>query len=347
MFNFLSEPITIHNVELKNRLVLPPMATGKADHGKVSASILEYYDDKSRGGDIGLVITEHMYVSDEGIAHGGQMSIAHDENVEGLRSLAGQIQANGCKVVAQINHAGRAADSKLTGEPVLYVSLPVDGSPEAVPGLSPKEIDQEDIDRITACFSSAALRAKNAGFDGVEIHSAHGYLLTQFYSPLSNQRTDAYGGSLEARIRIHLEIIRAVRMAVGPDYLVALRLGASDYQEGGITIEDSLFAAKAFEEAGVDLLDISGGFCGYTRPGHHEQGHFAELSEAIRKVVRIPVILTGGIVDSKVADDLLAAGKADLVGVGRAILKDSDWARKAFERVDSQDHETFCKRGKL
>jgi len=330
MLNYLSSPIKIHNIELKNRLVLPPMATGKADHGEVTGQLLDYYQDKSKGGHIGLVITEHLYVSKEGMAHGGQMSIEQDSDVEGLRRLADQIHRNGSKVIAQINHAGRAAESRLTGERVLHVSLPVEEHTEDVPGLQPKQIDQEDIDHIVTCFASAALRAKNAGFDGVEIHSAHGYLLTQFYSPLSNRRTDAYGGSLPGRIRIHLEIIRAVREAVGADYLVALRLGASDYQEGGITLEDSLIAAKAFEEAGVDLLDISGGFCGYTRPGHPEQGHFAELSEAIRKVVGIPVILTGGIVDGKTADDLLGAGKADLIGVGRAILKDSDWARKAF-----------------
>ena len=132
------------------------------------------------------------------------------------------------------------------------------------------------------------------------------------------------------RLRLHTEIIRAVRSAVGQEYPVALRLGACDYREGGSTVEDALEAAKILEQTGIDLLDVSGGFCGYVRPGVQEQGYFQELTEAIKKVVDIPVILTGGITESRAAEALLKSNKADLIGVGRAILKDSLWAKEAI-----------------
>ena len=172
-------------------------------------------------------------------------------------------------------------------------------------------------------------RAK--GFDGVEIHSAHGYLLNQFYSPLTNKRTDEYGSSnMNNRLRLHLEIIKSVRKVVGKEYPIALRLGACDYMDGGSTIEDGVEAAKILAEAKIDLLDISGGFCGYVRPQANNQGYFQELTIAIKKVVNIPVILTGGITDSIAAEELLQDNKADMIGVGRAILKDSSWAKEAI-----------------
>ena len=166
----------------------------------------------------------------------------------------------------------------------------------------------------------------------MEIHSAHGYLLDQFLSPLTNKRTDEYGGDINGRIKIHLEIIRAIREAVG-DFSILLRMGATDYLEGGLTIEDSKKAAFAFEQAGVDILDISGGMCRYTIPGANEPGYFSPYSMAIKEVVSIPVILTGGITKADEAEAILRDKKADLVGVGRAIYKDSDWAKNAMQSL--------------
>jgi 2,4-dienoyl-CoA reductase-like NADH-dependent reductase (Old Yellow Enzyme family) len=177
------------------------------------------------------------------------------------------------------------------------------------------------------------MRVREAGFDGVELHSAHGYFLNQFFSPLTNRRKDEYGGEVINRIRIHLEVIKAAREAVGEDYPILIRLGASDYCEGGTTIDDSMAAARALEAAGVDVLDVSGGFCGYNVPGTSEQGYFAPLTEALKQVVSIPVILTGGIKDAETADRLLQEGKADLIGVGRAIMSDSLWAKRAVESL--------------
>lgn len=327
---FLLKPLDHGKLTLNNRLVMPPMATSKCEvDGKISKDILDYYDEKSRGGYISLIIVEHSFITQQGKASEGQMSIAEDSLVESLKELANIIHKNGSKAVMQINHAGSAASKAVTGFD------PVGPSAVANPrkGNLPKELTKEEIKEIIKEFKAAALRVKEAGFDGVEIHSAHGYLLNQFFSPLTNHRTDEYGGDVLDRIRIHLEVIKAVREVVGDDYPVLLRLGASDYMEGGSTIEHSKIAALEFEKAGVDMLDISGGFCGYTVPGVSGQGYFAPITEALKKVVSIPVILTGGITEAQAAEKLLSEGKADLIGVGRAIYKDSNWAKDAIESL--------------
>ncbi len=327
--SILYTPIKIKNLELSNRLVMPPMATEKSKGNKVSDKLCDYYAEKSNGGHIGLIITEHSYISPEGKASKGQVSIADDNDIEGLKKLVSVIHQNNTKVMAQINHAGEAAEREITGCDVLAPSaVKIPRSPESKP--LPKEMSLADIEKVIADFTSAATRAKEAGFDGAEIHSAHGYLLNQFFSPLTNNRKDAYNGhSIEGRIKLHLEIISSIRTALGPDYPIALRLGACDFIDGGITLDDSIIAAKEFEKAGIDLLDISGGHRGYTRPKAKGQGYFSDLTEAIKKNVSIPIILTGGIVDAESAEDLLKNNKADLIGVGRAILKDSQWAKTA------------------
>ena len=328
--SLFTSPIMIKNLQLKNRLVMPPMATAKSSNGLVSEQLTAYYQEKAEGGHIGLVITEHSFISPEGKAHPGQLSIADDSDVPGLQTLTETIHSCGSPVFAQINHAGIAARD--TGFPVYGPSAV--RSPRARDAECPLPIamSQADIQKVTADFASAAGRAKAAGYDGVEIHSAHGYLLNQFYSPLTNRRTDLYGGTAANRIRLHLEIIAAVREAVGADYPIALRLGACDYMEGGNGISEAVDAAIAFQQAGVDLLDISGGMNGYTRPDVTTPGYFRDVSAAIREKVSIPVLLTGGITDAAQAEMLLQAGAADLIGIGRAILKNSGWAKKAMEQ---------------
>lgn len=325
----LLKPIDIGNLKLKNRLVMPPMATSKAEaDGRISSEVLDYYKEKSQGGYISLIIIEHSFIRQDGKASNQQLSVADDNMVEGLKRLSSIIHSNGSKAVMQINHAGSATNSEVTGSEQV--------GPSAIPnprrGNVPLELTVLQIQYIVEAFKNAAIRVKEAGFDGVEIHSAHGYLLNQFFSPLSNKRTDEYGGDVLKRIRIHLEVIKAVRAAVGEDFPILLRLGASDYMDGGSTIEDSKIAAREFEKAGVSIIDVSGGFCGYNVPGlTGNQGYFSSLTQGIKEVVSIPVILTGGITEAHAAERLLSEGKADLIGVGRAILKDSDWAKKVIE----------------
>ena len=280
----LLKPLKAGSLSLTNRLVMPPMATSNCPDGIVTESILDYYKEKSQGGYISLIIIEHSYIAQEGRAGKGQISIADNCDLDKLKELSDIIHNNGSKAVMQINHAGIQSDEKITGFPAV--------GPSAI--LNPKtnkvalELTALEIQNIIKAFGAAAKRVKDAGFDGVEIHSAHGYLLNQFFSPLTNKRTDAYGGDVINRIKIHLEVIEEVRKAVGEDFPVLLRLGAADYTEGGSTIDDSLVAAKEFEKAGIDILDISGGFCGYKNPGATEEGYFSPLTEAIKKVVKYP-----------------------------------------------------------
>lgn len=326
----LLSPLQIKGMKLSNRLVMPPMATTKAgENGEVSQELLHYYDEKCRGGYLGLVIIEHSFISPEGKASERQLSVSRDEDIPGLRTLAKTIQKNGSKAIVQINHAGSGTTAEV------IKTTPLGPSPVANPrkGTIPRELDAAEIKKIVADFQKAAARVKEAGFDGVEIHSAHSYLLNQFFSPITNKREDAYGGSLDNRIKLHLEVIAAVREAVGRDFPLFLRLGCCDYLEGGTTLEDSKSAAREFARAGVDVIDVSGGVLGYNAPGNAEEGYFAPLSEAIKKVVEIPVIVTGGIKTAAKANQIIAEGKADLVGVGRALLQDSLWAKKAVESL--------------
>ncbi len=327
--NIFNTSFEIKNIKLNNRLVMPPMATSKSStDGKATQELFDYYDEKSKGGYIGLIITEHAYVTLEGKASTGQLSISDDSDIELLKKLVSVIHQNGSKVIAQINHAGAKTKKEITG------SVPKGPSINKVIGTDyySKEMTIEDIKNVIEYFKKAALRVKEAGFDGVEIHSAHGYLLNQFFSPLTNKRKDEYNGnSINGRIKLHLEIIKAVREAVGNDFIVALRLGACDYIQGGTTIEDSITAVKEFQKAGIDFVDISGGICGYINPYNDEQGYFREITKAIKENINIPVILTGGITDAFAAEEILKNKEADLIGVGRAILKDSKWAENAVK----------------
>lgn len=328
----LKTPITIKHLQLHNRLVMPPMATAKSDDGKVSPALLDYYRQRAEGDALGLIITEHSYMDIHGKANHNQVSIAEASDTTGLIKLVDTIHSAGsAKVFAQINHAGSSTSPKITGLPIEAPSPVLHPTyPEA---SLPLEMTAGRIREIVRKFAEAAGRAKTAGYDGVEIHSAHGYLLNQFYSPLTNRRTDEYGGDLDGRLRIHQEVIRAVRSTVGEDYPLALRLGGCDYMDGGSTIEDSVYAAKRFQEWGIDLLDISGGMCRYMIVDKHAPGFFGEMTAAIRQAVDIPVILSGNIRTVEDAERFLTDGSADLIGIARPILADGDWAKNFMQKA--------------
>ena len=193
----LLKPLETENIDLHNRLIMPPMATSKAEKdGKITQEILNYYDEKSRGGYVSLFIIEHSFITQAGKADPGQLSVASDDMIEGLKELADVIHKNGSKAILQINHAGSAADSEVTGLETVSSSDVV--HPRL--GNISRELTQEEIKEIVDQFKQAAIRAKKAGFDGVEIHSAHGYLLNQFFSPITNKRTDEYGGDTLSRM---------------------------------------------------------------------------------------------------------------------------------------------------
>ena len=317
---------------LESRLVLPPMATGKAMNGLATYENASYYDEMTKGGYLGLAVLEHCYVSKEGQASEHQLSIAEDVCVSGLSRIAEVSHKNGVPMIAQLNHAGSAAKQAITGlKPISATAMfnPRNKRLNVGEAEMPDAMSSDDIQRIISCFAESARRAQKAGYDGVEIHSAHGYLLDQFYSPLSNRREDEYtGATIEGRTRLHADIVRAVRAATGDGFLISLRLGAIDCMDGGSDIADVPAAARILADAGIDLLSISGGMCAYFRPGYEGQGTFADISETAKKATDVPVLLTGGITEKEAAERLISEGKADLIGVGRAFLKDHLLAEK-------------------
>ena len=332
----LREPIRVGRFELGSRLVMPPMATGFSDGGYVTDLLIDHYVKRSAGACLGLVTVEHSFVCPEGKASKNQLSAAEDAVIPGLARLADAIHANQTPVILQINHAGSAfrpfdQSIPLIGPSPVFNPHNTNAIRNGLP--LPRQLSAEEIGQLREAFVSAALRAKEAGFDGVEVHSAHGYLLDTFYSPLTNRRTDSYTGStIEGRTRLQAEILREIRQKAGEDFLLAIRLGAGDYTEGGADVSDVPEACRILEEAGADMISISGGLCFYSRPGHEEAGWFAELSEAAKSAVSIPVLLTGGIREYEDAAALIKSGKADLIGLGRSLLKDRKFAWKMMEQ---------------
>lgn len=325
----LKEPIKVNSLTLDNRIVMPPMATEKSTpSGYVSKDLCDYYEARSKS-NIALIITEHSFVTRQGRLSKRQMSIADDSVIEGLKRLEKAIHQGGSKVIAQINHAGSAADPELTG--VEAVGPSAIYNPRGKKGVLPRALTIDEIKSLEESYIKAAIRIKRAGFDGVEIHSAHGYFLNQFYSPITNRRNDEYGfDTIENRTRIHTRIIRGIRDVTGSDFVISVRLGGCDYTDGGTTIDDSVKAGALLEKAGADLIDVSGGVCGFILPDKKEPGYFREVSAAIKKNVSIPVMLTGGVTGADAAEKLLESSAADLIGVGRAVYKDAAWASKVL-----------------
>ncbi len=329
----INDPICIRNLKLENRLVMPPMQTDRSERGHVTDSMVQYYYDRALFSRPGLIISEHCCITESGRASRGQLSIAEDNCVAEHRRITEAIHSAGGRVFIQLNHAGSGAEPLDNSE---IVSAWTIGNPRKTELPGPRPLSVDEIRDLEQCFADAAARAAAAGYDGVEIHSAHGYLLNQFFSPLTNRRPDEYGADcIENRVRFLLETVASVRKAIGTDMPLAVRLGGSDYTEGGSTEEDAVAACRLLEKAGVDLLDLTGGMCGYIRRGHSEAGYFGSMTEKIKAVVSIPVMLTGGVRSPDDVEALLLAGKADLIGVGRALFRDAHWRETAGRTANS------------
>lgn len=323
-------PFPVKHLTFKNRIVMPPMATERSQpDGAVKAESIAYYKEMAARG-MALLIVEHNFIDLDGRASPGQMSIARDLDVAGHQELSRAIRASGALAALQISHAGSnraeaGADLSLGASPVAH----------PVSQLTPRAIGQDEIAGIVSAFGLAALRGKRAGYDLVEIHSAHGYLLSQFLSPLTNRRRDRYGGSLANRRRLLMEVIEEARGRVGSDYPLLVRLGVSDtppgmdLHPGGLTLAEGMETAKAVAKAGIDILDISGGMCGSRPAGLNGEAYFLPWLQALRPAVTMPMILTGGIRKPETAAAILANERADLVGVGRALAADPEWMQKA------------------
>ncbi|MFH0995237.1 MAG: NADH:flavin oxidoreductase [Pseudomonadota bacterium] len=323
----LFESSEINGMKLSNRFVRSATWEGMAGtDGAVTPKLIDAMTALARGG-VGLIISGHAYVSQEGQASPWQLGVYKDELIPGLRDMAAAIHAAGGKIVMQLAHAGHFAPEKLTGRTPVVAS-----DYEGLSKTPRKELTVQDIQDLVTAIADAAQRAKSAGFDGVQIHAAHGYLLSQFLSPIFNRRVDGYGGSIENRARIHVEVVKAVRKAVGKDYPVLIKMNCRDFSENGLSLEDSLVVAGILSDAGLDAIELSGGLLtggklSPSRPGIHstdKEAYFREELRAFKKRIAIPLILVGGNRSIEVAEELVATGAADYIAMSRPLIREPD-----------------------
>ena len=312
-------------MKLANRFVRSATWEGMAaDDGAVTPRLTQTMIDLAEGG-VGLIISGHAYISPEGQAGPWQMGIYKDELIDGLKTMTDAVHQSGGKIIAQLAHAGHFAVKALTKQPPHVVS--------DYNGLSnsPRhELTKEDIHNLVVSFADASKRAKSAGFDGIQIHSAHGYLLSQFLSPAYNRREDEYGGSIENRARVHGQIYTAIRDVVGKDYPVLIKINSEDHIENGLLLEDSIAAAKMLAEAGIDAIELSGGTLssGKLSPSRgginkeEKEAYFKEAAASYKKAMDVPLILVGGMRSLNVAENTINTGCADYISMCRPFIRE-------------------------
>ena len=330
-FPHLFEPIQIGKTTVKNRIFMPPLSTNLADKGYVTDALVEHYSNRARGG-VGLIVTEVTTVEPTYTYLPGDMSIYDDSYIPGWKKLVDAVHKYDTKILSQLFHPA-------------YMAFPVPGTPQLIAPSNvgpyyaksaPRAVTVEELHVLVRQFGEAALRFKKAGGDGVEIQCAHAHgLLGGFLTPLYNKRTDEYGGDINGRLRLTLEVIREVRKQCGDDFIIDVRISGDEYSEGGLTLNDMIYVSKQLEKEGVDFLHVSGGNTikrgsSMPAPGTSPAPH-AHASEEIRKHVHIPVATVARINEPWVADELIADGKADICMIGRANLCDSEFANKARE----------------
>jgi len=325
----LFEPIKIKHLILKNRIAMPAIHHSYTPEGFVNERLISYYAERARGGAALITVGG---CSIDLLGPGPMMIGLHDDvYLEGLKKLAAAIKDNGALAAAQLYQAGRYTHSMMTGQE------PVAPSPLAsrLTREKPREMTADDIKQVINSFAQAALRANKAGFDAVEILGSAGYLICQFLSPLTNQRTDLYGGSLENRMRFGREVVERCRELVGPDYPLIIRLSGNDFMAGNNSRQETIAFAQALEECGIDCFNITGGWHESRVPqitGDLPRGVFAYLARAVKEAVNVPVIASNRINDPVVAEEILQHHLADIVNIGRALIADPYWPEKARQR---------------
>lgn len=326
-FPHLFSPLRIGPLELANRITMAPLYVAYAEPGgEVGGRSLAHYREMGASG-AALVVVENAVVDTGG--QGGPNTIRADDDrfLEGLTRLAETIKAGGALAALQLNHAGRYA----------RVEGPVAPSPVAVGEYPPpRELSQAEMAAVAERYAAAAARVKRAGFDLVELHGGTGYLLAEFLSPRTNQRTDEYGGPLASRLRFPREVIAAVRGAVGPGYPIGYRYLADEWLPDGFQLEEAVAAAPKLAGAGLAYLSVMGGtYESFFLPERQEQdrrpGYMADLAAAIKRAVDVPVITAGRIQSPALAEEIIAQGRADLIGLARVLLADPRWPIKARE----------------
>ncbi|MDH4209583.1 MAG: NADH:flavin oxidoreductase, partial [Anaerolineae bacterium] len=325
-FRKLFEPVNIGSLELANRIVMPALHLVYTPDGLVTDRLVDFYQERAAGG-VGLIIVGGCPVDEYGGAP-SMIGIRDDTFIPGLARLVEAVHREGTAIAAQLYHAGRYSLSKEIGRQAL--------APSALPSLltreTPREMSGEDIARTVTSFVAAARRAREAGFDAVEISSSAGYLLSQFLSPLTNQRSDRYGGDFESRMRFPLEVVQAVRNYLGPGYPVIVRIAGNDFVQGGNANPEAALFARRLEQVGVDAIDVTGGWHETAVPQITmgvPRGAFSYLARGVMEAVNIPVITSNRYSDPLLADRMLRSGVADLVAMGRPLIADAQLPNKA------------------
>ena len=328
--NLLS-PGFVGNLKLRNRMIATATVTDMAgEDGLPTEQFIRYHEEKARGG-WGMVITEDYAIAENGKTHAHLPGLWDDSQIGPHAEFVSRVHEAGGVVCVQLFHPGRATSKASAGDEFMAPSPLRDPAMED----TPREMTLTDIRTVIGQFADAARRAKACGFDAIEIHGAHGYLINQFLSGFSNKRCDEYGGSVANRGRFAREVVRAVREAVGPDYPISFRFNVCDHVPGGIGITEACAFARMLEEAGVDMLNCSQGTPSsrsvITPPAAVEPAYYAHDAAAIKKAVNIPTAVVGRIADPDVAEEVVASGMADFVGMGRAAIADPHFPRKVAE----------------
>lgn len=345
--NALAEPLQLRGVTLRNRIGMAPMCQYSAGpDGLPTAWHLTHLGSRAVGG-TGLVISEATAVVPEGRISPRDTGLWSDAHTAAWRPITAFIAGQGAVAAVQLAHAGFKASTywpfaeRSGGVPDTdggWTPVGPGTEPFIASYRTPQQLDQAGITAVVEAFAAAARRAIEAGFQAVEIHAAHGYLLHEFYSPLTNHRTDGYGGDLAGRIRLTLETARAVREAVGPDVPVLARISATDWMPGGWSVEDAVVLARELVLAGVDLIDCSSGGAAPGAVIPVAPGYQVPLAAQVRQDAAVPTAAVGMITDPEQAEKILANGQADLVLLGRELLRDPYWANRALARLESHPH---------
>jgi len=323
--SLLFEPLQIKGMTLKNRITMAPLFVGYANpDGTVSDLLLQHYREMAASG-VGLLVVENAAVDETGLGSPFSLRVDHDRYLEGLSRLAETIQDEGARAFLQINHAGRYA----------FMPERLAPSPVGTGRVMPKEMAQEDIDRVVRAYAAGAKRVKAAGFDGVEIHGGTGYLLVQFLSPRTNLRHDTYGGALESRMTFPLQVVEAVLREVGDDYPVGYRFLADELLHEGLHLSETAPFAGELEKRSVAYLSVMAGtYDSFSLPEwvekEKEEAYMVSFAAAIKEVCpQIPLITAGRIQSPETAERVLEGGQADLIGLARVLLADPLWPQKA------------------
>jgi NADPH2 dehydrogenase len=313
----LYSPYKLKDMEIRNRIDMPPMCMYSAKEGLVDEFHIMHYSTRAMGG-AGLIIVEATGITMNGRITKDDLGIWSDDHVEGLAILAGSIRKSGAKAAIQLAHAGRKSTVEFS-RVVAPSPIPFDGD-----SRTPDEMTKYDIEEVVSSFGKGARRALEAGFDMIEIHAAHGYLINEFLSPLTNKRCDEYGGSLENRTRLLAQVLTEVRKHWPKEKPLCVRISASDFAEGGNTPSDLSKMLNIVKHVGIDLIDVSGGGLVPIIPDSYP-GYQIGFAETVKKETGLNVIGGGLITDAKMANDIVSSGKSDLVFIGRELLRNPFW----------------------